>query len=58
MDFKSITEILKLVNKSDLTEVGIEEEGFKLKIKRKSEETQTFYHRNAILYLKKAVVNT
>ncbi|MFN8922796.1 MAG: acetyl-CoA carboxylase biotin carboxyl carrier protein [Sphingobacteriia bacterium] len=34
MDIKSIQEILRLVNKSDLTEVEIEDKGFKLVVKR------------------------
>jgi len=34
MDAKTIQEIIRLVNKSDLTEVEIEEKDFKLKIKR------------------------
>lgn len=39
MDLKSIQEILRMVNKSDLTEVEIEQGDFKLRIKRKGEET-------------------
>lgn len=35
MDFKEIQELLKFVNKSDLTDVLIEREGFKLRIQRK-----------------------
>jgi acetyl-CoA carboxylase biotin carboxyl carrier protein len=34
MDAKTIQEIIRLVNKSDLTEVEIEEKDFKIKIKR------------------------
>lgn len=36
MDLKSILEILRTVNKSDLTELEIEEKDFKLKIKKGS----------------------
>jgi acetyl-CoA carboxylase biotin carboxyl carrier protein len=36
MDTKAIQELLRLVNKSDLTEVEIESEGFKIRIKRQS----------------------
>jgi acetyl-CoA carboxylase biotin carboxyl carrier protein len=38
MDFKSILEILRFVNKSDLTEVDIVQPDFKLKIKRSGGE--------------------
>lgn len=34
MDIKAILEILRLVNKSDLTEVEIEEKDFKIRVKR------------------------
>lgn len=34
MDFKQIQDLIRLVNKSDLTEVQLEEKDFKLKIKR------------------------
>jgi acetyl-CoA carboxylase biotin carboxyl carrier protein len=37
MDLKSIQEIIRMVNKSDLTEVEIEQGDFKLRIKRRSE---------------------
>ena len=39
MDPKMIQEILKLVNKSDLTEVEIEQQDFRLRIKRSVEGT-------------------
>lgn len=38
MDVKEIQDLLKLINKSDLTEVEIEKEGFRLKIIRKAPE--------------------
>lgn len=38
MDFKEIQELMRYVNKSDLTEVEIEQEGFKLRIVRKNPE--------------------
>lgn len=37
MDIKAILEILRLVNKSDLTEVEIEEKDFKIRVKRGGE---------------------
>lgn len=38
MDFKQIQELLKFLNKSDLTEVVIEEGDFKLRVERKPPE--------------------
>lgn len=38
MDFKSIQEILRFVNKSDLTEVEIEQKDFKLRVCRQQPE--------------------
>ncbi|MEM6634021.1 MAG: acetyl-CoA carboxylase biotin carboxyl carrier protein [Bacteroidota bacterium] len=43
MEFKEIQDILKLVNRTDLTEVEIEKEGFKIKIRRKSPESNVIY---------------
>lgn len=43
MDFKQIQELIKLINKSNIGEVSIEEKGFKLTIKQKEEATQTVY---------------
>ncbi len=43
MEFKEIQDLIKLVNKSTLTEVEIEHEDFKLKIKRKSPENSVIY---------------
>ncbi|HET9056488.1 MAG TPA: acetyl-CoA carboxylase biotin carboxyl carrier protein [Chitinophagaceae bacterium] len=37
MDFKQIQELIKIVNKSNLSEVTIEEKGFRLTIKQKEE---------------------
>jgi acetyl-CoA carboxylase biotin carboxyl carrier protein len=42
MDFKEIQELLKFVSKSDLTDVLIEQEGFKLRIQRRQPD-QVFY---------------
>jgi acetyl-CoA carboxylase biotin carboxyl carrier protein len=43
MDYKEITDLLKLVNKTDLTEVLIEQSDFKIKIKRGAPESNVFY---------------
>ncbi len=43
MDFKEIQDLLKLVNRSDLTEVEIEKKDFKLHIKRKGAESNVYY---------------
>ena len=43
MELKEIQDILKLVNRTDLTEVEIEKDGFKIKIRRKSPENNVIY---------------
>jgi acetyl-CoA carboxylase biotin carboxyl carrier protein len=40
MDFKQIQELIKMINKSNIGEVTIEEKGFKLTIKQKEEHIQ------------------
>ncbi|HEY0680605.1 MAG TPA: acetyl-CoA carboxylase biotin carboxyl carrier protein [Chitinophagaceae bacterium] len=40
MDFKQIQELIRMVNKSNIGELTIEEKGFHLTIKQKSEATQ------------------
>jgi acetyl-CoA carboxylase biotin carboxyl carrier protein len=40
MDFKQIQELIKMINKSNIGEVSIEEKGFKLTIKQKEEAAQ------------------
>ena len=40
MDFKQIQELIKLINKSNIGEVSIEEKGFKITIKQKEEPAQ------------------
>jgi len=42
MDFKQIQELIKMINKSNIGEVTIEEKGFKLTIKQKEEAVQHF----------------
>ena len=41
MDFKQIQELIKIVNKSNIGELSIEENDFKITIKQKEEITQT-----------------
>ena len=43
MDFKQIQELIKMINKSNIGEVSIEEKGFKLTIKQKEEAVQHLY---------------
>ena len=40
MDFKQIQELIKLINKSNIGEVTVEEKGFKITIKQKEEPVQ------------------
>ena len=40
MDFKQIQELIKMINKSNIGEVTIEEKGFKITIKQKEEHVQ------------------
>jgi acetyl-CoA carboxylase biotin carboxyl carrier protein len=42
MDIKQIHELVKLVNKSNIGELSIEKDGFKITIKQKKEATQQF----------------
>jgi acetyl-CoA carboxylase biotin carboxyl carrier protein len=41
MDFKQIQELVKLVNKSNISELSIEEENFKISIKQKDKAAET-----------------
>jgi acetyl-CoA carboxylase biotin carboxyl carrier protein len=43
MDFKQIQELIKMINKSNIGEVSIEEKGFKLTIKQKEEPVQQVF---------------
>lgn len=43
MELKEIQELLRLVNRTDLTEVEIEQGEFKLKIRRKAPESNVIY---------------
>jgi acetyl-CoA carboxylase biotin carboxyl carrier protein len=42
MDFKQIQELIKIVNKSNIGELSIEDKGFKITIKQKEEAVQNF----------------
>src|SRR5215203_1290578 len=42
MDFKQIQELIKIVNKSNIGELSIEDQGFKITIKQKEEAVQNF----------------
>jgi acetyl-CoA carboxylase biotin carboxyl carrier protein len=41
MDFKQIQELIKIINKSNIGELSIEEKEFKITIKQKEEQVQT-----------------
>ena len=43
MDFKQIQELIKMINKSNIGEVTIEEKGFKLTIKQKEDPAQQVF---------------
>lgn len=43
MDFKQIQELIKMINKSNIGELTIEEKGFRLTIKQKEEATQQVF---------------
>ena len=43
MDFKQIQELIKMINKSNIGEVTIEEKGFRLTIKQKEEPAQQVF---------------
>ena len=40
MDFKQIQELIRLINKSNIGEITVEEKGFKITIKQKQEAAQ------------------
>ena len=42
MDIKQIQELVKIINKTNIAEISIEEEGLKITIKQKEEPAQTF----------------
>src|SRR3954447_7287117 len=50
MDFKQIQELIKIVNKSNIGELSIEENDFKITIKQKEEKTQTIVSAPATVY--------
>src|SRR5687768_8369297 len=42
MDFKQLQELIRMINKSNIGELSIEEKGFKVTIKQKQEAVQQF----------------
>lgn len=43
MDFKQVQELIKIINKSNIGELSIEEKDFKITIKQKEDQIQTVY---------------
>lgn len=43
MDFKQIQELIKVINKSNIGEISIEEKDFKITIRQKEDQVQTVY---------------
>ncbi|BAV08619.1 acetyl-CoA carboxylase biotin carboxyl carrier protein [Filimonas lacunae] len=43
MDFKQVQELIKIINKSNIGELTIEEKDFKITIKQKEDQVQTVY---------------
>lgn len=41
MDFKQIQELIKIINKSNIGEISVEEKDFKITIKQKEDQVQT-----------------
>ncbi len=50
MDFKQIQELIRMINKSNIGEVTIEEKGFKVTIKQKQDATQQIVTSPAAMY--------
>jgi len=50
MDFKQLQELIRLINKSNIGELSIEEKGFKVTIKQKQEPVQQFVSAPAPVY--------
>ena len=50
MDFKQLQELIRLINKSNIGELSIEEKGFKVTIKQKQEPVQQFVSTAAPVY--------
>ena len=50
MDFKQLQELIRLINKSNIGELSIEEKGFKVTIKQKQEAVQQFLSAPAPVY--------
>jgi acetyl-CoA carboxylase biotin carboxyl carrier protein len=50
MDFKQLQELIRMINKSNIGELSIEEKGFKVTIKQKQEAVQQFVSAPAPVY--------
>ena len=50
MDFKQLQELIRLINKSNIGELSIEEKGFKVTIKQKQDPVQQFVSAAAPVY--------
>ena len=50
MDFKQLQELIRMINKSNIGELTIEEKGFKVTIKQKQEAVQQFLSAPAPVY--------
>lgn len=57
MDIKQIQELIKLINKSNIGEISIEQENFKITIKQKKEASQ-FFNSPAVQYAPQPVQNS
>lgn len=57
MDIKQIQELIKLINKSNIGEISIEQENFKITIKQKKEASQ-FFNSPAVQYASQPVQNS
>ena len=56
MDFKQIQELIKMINKSQIGEVTIEQKDFRITIKQKEDNITQVVSHAAILYLLSAIV--
>jgi acetyl-CoA carboxylase biotin carboxyl carrier protein len=50
MDFKQIQELIKIINKSNIGEISVEEKDFKITIKQKEDQVQTVIAQAPVAY--------